>query len=358
MNSAPLNPNKRGWIFAGGIQLTLLISIACDAQIASKSQAMGDPIGPQSWIEGGQRIVSVYGCTQCHAADGNPMVGPTFKDMFGSTIKLASGDFAKVDESYVEYATRNPGTKVHAGFPPVMPAYTDRISQREMQAIIWYLKSISKHVPPELLKDGKQLIPRLTKAEADVDAIQTPTTAPAKRVATTRNATATAKPQQRTQTPIDPTTILKMDANTKRGEQIFKSTSCVTCHLAGDVGLRDYGPDLSHVAAKFSKTQVLQKLINPSEKIAPRYVSYFIARKSNSMKLLCFIVSEDATELVIQDLLTPDLETRHIPRTDIKSMRQVVGENGKPLSAMPIGTLDPLTPQQTADLLEFLDSLK
>ena len=62
-----------------------------------------------------------------------------------------------------------------------------------------------------------------------------------------------------------------------------------------------------------------------------------------------FLVSKNDQEVVLKDA---QLKQAHIPAANVKQMRT------ESLSAMPEGLLGDLEPQQAADLLEFLTTLK
>jgi cytochrome c oxidase subunit 2 len=69
-------------------------------------------------------------------------VGPTFKGVWGREESLASGDKVTVDENYVRESILNPLAKVVEGYPPAMPTYQGRLKDKEITAIIEYLKSV------------------------------------------------------------------------------------------------------------------------------------------------------------------------------------------------------------------------
>ena len=69
-------------------------------------------------------------------------MAPSFLGKFGSTEKLADGSEVLVDENYVRESILNPQTKVVLGFQPVMPTYQGVITDRQIDALIAYLKSL------------------------------------------------------------------------------------------------------------------------------------------------------------------------------------------------------------------------
>jgi cytochrome c oxidase subunit 2 len=115
-----------------------------------------EPGGYEQWLEkaadfvetlspaeAGERLYKTRGCAQCHSIDGSGSIGPTFQGLYGETQALRGGSSVTVDENYVRESIQDPQAKVVAGFEPVMPTYKGKLSDREITAIIAYLKSLS-----------------------------------------------------------------------------------------------------------------------------------------------------------------------------------------------------------------------
>ncbi len=94
--------------------------------------------------EAGAKLYASRGCAQCHSVDGRPGTGPTFKALFGHEVLLEGGKRVVADENYVRESILDPQAKVVAGFQPVMPTYQGRLKDREITAIVEYLKTIEK----------------------------------------------------------------------------------------------------------------------------------------------------------------------------------------------------------------------
>lgn len=92
--------------------------------------------------EAGQMLAQRRGCLQCHSADGSASTGPTFKALYGHTVKLADGSSVTVDENYIRESILDPTKKVVAGFQPVMPTFQGKLKDPEILAIIEYLKTV------------------------------------------------------------------------------------------------------------------------------------------------------------------------------------------------------------------------
>lgn len=133
-----------------------------DAWIAEHS----DVLGGGSLAEGGERIYNILGCKQCHSLDGAPGVAPTFRDLYGSERALREGDPVLADEDYVRESVLDPMARVSRGFEPVMPTFQGRIKDREITALIAFMKTLSVHVSDEE-KEALTAMPAAAAAPAD-----------------------------------------------------------------------------------------------------------------------------------------------------------------------------------------------
>jgi cytochrome c oxidase subunit 2 len=94
--------------------------------------------------EGGALLVNQRGCPQCHSVDGAANVGPTFLDLFGSSRQFTDGTTGVADEEYIRQSILEPQAKVVAGFEPVMPTFQGRLKDREVMAVIEYIKTLAE----------------------------------------------------------------------------------------------------------------------------------------------------------------------------------------------------------------------
>ena len=65
----------------------------------------------------GATLYQESGCKACHSLDGSKGVGPTWKGLFGSQVKLADGSTVKADEAYLTESIKVPEAKTVEGFP-------------------------------------------------------------------------------------------------------------------------------------------------------------------------------------------------------------------------------------------------
>jgi putative heme-binding domain-containing protein len=127
-----------------------------------------------------------------------------------------------------------------------------------------------------------------------------------------------------------------------------KLAQCASCHVAGGVAGKDFGPDLTHVASKYDRAQLLEQVVEPSKQIAEGFTGY-TAQTADGDVVSGLRVKQDDREVVLKDATG---QLVHIPIAEAKTVRPLT------TSIMPEGLLDNLEPQQAADLMAFLASQK
>lgn len=90
----------------------------------------------------GEKLFTSKACFTCHSTDGSAKVGPSFKGIFGEEAEFTDGTKAVVDENYLRESILQPNAKVVAGYAPVMPSYQGQLTEREINALIEYIKKL------------------------------------------------------------------------------------------------------------------------------------------------------------------------------------------------------------------------
>ena len=67
------------------------------------------------------------------------MVGPTWTNLWGSTVQMEDGTSLVVDEEYVRESIAEPDVKIREGYGPEMVAV--ELTDEEVAAVIDFLKS-------------------------------------------------------------------------------------------------------------------------------------------------------------------------------------------------------------------------
>lgn len=141
--------------------------------------------------------------------------------------------------------------------------------------------------------------------------------------------------------------VLAVKGDTARGEALFKSQSCVACHTTAD-GQRPKGPHLVDIGKRYKSEELVESILQPSAKIAQGYESYHFSTVDGRV-FTGFVVSESAGATRIRE--ASGIE-RELKRTDIEERAP------QKQSVMPEGLTANLAPDQLADLLAYLQSLK
>lgn len=88
----------------------------------------------------GALLYQSRGCQTCHSLDGTRGEGPSFKGIFGHEVKLSDGKSVLVDENYVRESILQPQAKIVAGFEPIMPTFQGMLREREIGALVEFVK--------------------------------------------------------------------------------------------------------------------------------------------------------------------------------------------------------------------------
>jgi len=93
-------------------------------------------------VEYGQTLYRSKACFTCHNVDGTRAVGPAFNGIFGKPTVIEGGQQIVVDENYIRESILDPQAKVVAGFQPVMPTYQGILNDKQIDALLAYIKSL------------------------------------------------------------------------------------------------------------------------------------------------------------------------------------------------------------------------
>jgi putative heme-binding domain-containing protein len=141
--------------------------------------------------------------------------------------------------------------------------------------------------------------------------------------------------------------VLAVTGDPAKGELLFKSQSCVACHTTAD-GQRPKGPHLVDIGKRYKPDELIESILQPSAKIAQGYEAYHFSTV-DGLVYTGFVVSESAAAIRIREASGVE---RALNRAEIEERTL------QKLSVMPEGLMANLTPNQGADLLAYLLSLK
>ena len=140
---------------------------------------------------------------------------------------------------------------------------------------------------------------------------------------------------------------VKTPGDAGRGGQLFARQGCIACHTTSQSEALK-GPLLAGIAARYSRRELVESILQPSAKIAQGFETQFFVLESGKV-IDGFVVRESGDEVEVRGA---NAQTTIVPKSQID-------ERGRrELSIMPTGLVDPLTPADLASLLAYLESLK
>lgn len=103
------------------------------------SDAMDEDMTP---AEQGEVLVQRNACDSCHSIDGSSMQGPTFQGLWQRERQFEDGTSGVADENYLRESILEPNAKIVEGYPGIMPTYQGTLNDRQIDAIIEYIKTL------------------------------------------------------------------------------------------------------------------------------------------------------------------------------------------------------------------------
>jgi putative heme-binding domain-containing protein len=128
-----------------------------------------------------------------------------------------------------------------------------------------------------------------------------------------------------------------------RGRLVFTKASCVKCHKHGSEG-EGIGPDLTSLAKRFKRADILESILEPSKVISDQYRAKTVTTTSGQQLNGLVAVEGDTVTVTLNDASKVVLK-----RDEVES--QVASL----VSVMPEQLLDPLSEQEIIDLFAYLE---
>jgi putative heme-binding domain-containing protein len=100
--------------------------------------------------------------------------------------------------------------------------------------------------------------------------------------------------------------------NATAGERVFRDV-CAQCHRFGTIG-SDYAPDLTKVADRLPRRDILRSVFFPNEQVDPKFATTVLALKDGT-SVRGLVVSETAQQLVLKT--ATDAEPTTVPKAQI-----------------------------------------
>ncbi len=145
--------------------------------------------------------------------------------------------------------------------------------------------------------------------------------------------------------------VLAHPGDPARGFQVFRDSQdramCVRCHRVFGAG-GEVGPDLSDVGAKYPREELLDSILRPSQRIVDGYKISWL-ELDDGRTLFGLVKGETAGEILLYDVQG---QLVHVDKSSIGER----GTNEK--SVMPDGLAQLLSPEELADLVAWLATLR
>ena len=121
-------------LFLSGI---FLVIFAAGASARGASHARG------ASASAGLALVKGRGCLLCHTTNGKPLVGPSWKGIYGTKVTVmvnSRPEVKTVDEKYLRFMITNPNVWVVKGYKPIMTVTP--LAPEQVDDIIAYIKTL------------------------------------------------------------------------------------------------------------------------------------------------------------------------------------------------------------------------
>lgn len=134
--------------------------------------------------------------------------------------------------------------------------------------------------------------------------------------------------------------------NFEQGKNMYDATRCSSCHAMGGAG-GSIGPDLTQLGTRFTVTDMLEAIIDPSKTVSDQYAATVFTMKDGS-SILGRLIDEDKEKyFVSQNPFTPDV-LREVAKADVVETKYSY------ISIMYPGLINSLNEEELRDLMAYL----
>ncbi len=135
--------------------------------------------------------------------------------------------------------------------------------------------------------------------------------------------------------------------NFESGREAYAATQCLQCHRFGNEG-GAIGPDITAVASRFSRADLLSSILEPSKVLSEQYQNLTVVKKDGDDVTGRLVEETDAKLVLVPNQLTG--EKVEVKKSDVQS--RVPSK----LSPMPEGLVNILSKEEVLDLLAYIES--
>ncbi|WZO95955.1 GDSL-type esterase/lipase family protein [Isosphaeraceae bacterium EP7] len=129
-------------------------------------------------------------------------------------------------------------------------------------------------------------------------------------------------------------------------KQVFRKSSCVSCHQLGGEGV-PIGPDLTKLDAKLTPADLLKSMLEPSAKIDDAYAQFLFDTESGQL-VSGLVVEETADAFKVVENPLAKATPLVVKKSDVVARKRLN------TSIMPKGLLDTLNREEILDLIAYI----
>jgi cytochrome c oxidase subunit 2 len=116
-------------------------SSSLPAATATSGTTGGDPVAR------GRSLVAQFPCLSCHSTTGARLVGPTWKGLAGSKVRLSDGQTVMADRDYLVHSIEDPDAQIVQGYQKGIMSAVIRpglVSHDDAEAIAAYIETLRR----------------------------------------------------------------------------------------------------------------------------------------------------------------------------------------------------------------------
>ena len=96
-------------------------------------------------VEAGKELFTTkLGCASCHAG-GAQQRGAKLEGLYGTDVKLTTGQVVKADDEYIRNSILNPAGQIVEGYQPIMPTFKGQVTEEQLLSLVAYIKSLGNN---------------------------------------------------------------------------------------------------------------------------------------------------------------------------------------------------------------------
>ncbi|HSU53147.1 MAG TPA: c-type cytochrome, partial [Candidatus Dormibacteraeota bacterium] len=135
--------------------------------------------------------------------------------------------------------------------------------------------------------------------------------------------------------------------NFANGKVSFHDAQCMLCHRFNNEG-GSIGPELSAVASKYSRREILESILDPSKVVSDQFQNYVVVKNDGDVETGRIIDENDERIVVQPNPLLPE-------RVNIKKS-EIAERRPSKTSPMPEGLLNQFTKDEILDVVAYLET--